>query len=228
MAKDGQDSLQKVTRLGKRSIRLLTMICLSIASAKTSTPASEPQMVAFGAGGQSIGHFLIADFDGDHKPDFATVDVDRSFIHLTNYSIHLQLSRGCDSAIGLTAPSGGLQLISRDVNGDDILDLVVRTAFDSNLVAVLLNDGHGNFTLAKPEQFPGFESEPGSHFSSELRHPVERISLLPSRTSFGDRTESGLTERVRILAESLRAKKKRPSYSYVEYAQSGRAPPKLS
>ena len=190
--------------------------------------ASEPQITASGGGGQLLGHFLIADFDGDHKPDFATVNVDRTFIHLTNYSIHLQLSQGYDSAIGLTAPSGGLQLISRDVNGDDILDLVVRTAFDSNLVAVLLNDGHGNFTLAKPELFPGFENEPSSHFNAELRHPAERILLLPSRSSFGNRTESGLTERVRILAESLRARKKQPSYNFVEYAQSGRAPPEPS
>ena len=80
--------------------------------------------------------------------------MNQSHLHLTDYSIRLRLSRGFESAIGITAPSGGLQLSSRDVNGDNILDVVVRTALDSNLVAVLINDGNGNFSLAKPELFP--------------------------------------------------------------------------
>jgi hypothetical protein len=210
----------------KRAMRLLGILCLLMAGMGIVAAASEPEAMAFGGGGQALGgRFVIADFDGDRKPDFATVNVDRTFIHLSNYSIHLQLSQGYDSAIGLTAPSGGLQLISRDVNGDDVLDLVVRTTLDSNLVAVLLNDGHGKFTLAKPGQFPWIENEPSSQFSSEVRHLSERMLALPSRNSFGDEAEPEFVGRLRPIAERLRTEKKQEFYSFVGHSDSGRAPP---
>jgi len=97
--------------------------------------------------------FAIGDFDGDSRPDLATVQSgpDRSG---TRYWIHLEFSTGLRDAIGVTAPSGGLHITSRDVNGDHFLDLVVTTAWQHRPVAVLLNDGHGRFTLRDPALFP--------------------------------------------------------------------------
>jgi hypothetical protein len=97
--------------------------------------------------------FAIADFDGDSLPDLATVTVGQMSASQTRYWIRLQLSSGARQAIGITAPSGGLHLASRDVNGDSFPDLVVMALWERHPVAVLLNDGHGNFTLNEPSSF---------------------------------------------------------------------------
>lgn len=93
-------------------------------------------------------HFAIADFDGDRIPDLATVQTEGagSSAH-TRYSIRFELTAGLPQIIGVTAPAGGLQIIARDVNGDKMLDLLVSTEWLHQPVAILLNDGHGKFTL---------------------------------------------------------------------------------
>jgi len=98
--------------------------------------------------------FAIADFDGDSRPDLATVEIGQIGPSRARYWIGFQLSTGPQQMIGVNAPVGGLNITSRDVNGDQSLDLVVTTAWLNQPVAVLLNDGHGNFTLASPSAFP--------------------------------------------------------------------------
>lgn len=97
--------------------------------------------------------FAIADFDGDHRPDLATVQVGHSNSWDTQYWIAFQLSSGARQTLGITAPTGGLRITSRDVNGDDFLDIVVTTAWTNLPVAVLLNDGQGNFRVLDPSAF---------------------------------------------------------------------------
>src|SRR5258708_40282383 len=89
--------------------------------------AAEPQENSSPRGAQWNSHFAIGDFDGDSQPDLATVQsgVDRSE---TRYWIRLEFSTGLRDAIGVDAPSGGLHIASRDVNGDHFLDLMVTTA----------------------------------------------------------------------------------------------------
>lgn len=198
---------------------LLIAVCNVIAGMNVDARASEPRGLAFRSS------FVIADFDGDHKPDFATVNIDQTFIRLTNYSIHFELGKGLEAEIGLTAPSGGLQLTTRDVNGDDSLDLVVRTAFDSNLVAVLLNDGHGRFTLARRDLFPNVEYEPNSRLNPEAPHRVERALSLPSRNSFGDRMDCEPSDRVRTFAEPCQTETETWFGCFSGHSLSGRAPP---
>lgn len=99
--------------------------------------------------------FAIADFDGDRRPDLASVEVQtHSSSGATAYSIHFRLASGAGQAFGVIAPAGGLQLMARDVNGDNAPDLLVRTAWQHQRVALFLNDGHGNFTPADPGAFP--------------------------------------------------------------------------
>ena len=97
--------------------------------------------------------FAIGDFDGDRRPDLATVEIARFNSHHSRYWISFQLTKGRLQTIGITAPAGGLVLFARDVNGDRALDLVLVTAWRHELVAVLLNDGAGNFAAADPTQF---------------------------------------------------------------------------
>jgi hypothetical protein len=112
-------------------------------------------------------YFAIADFDGDQKPDLATVEVQKgSSSRTTQYSIRFQLTAGIAQVFGVTAPSGGLQIVARDVNGDNALDVLVTTSLRHEQVAVLLNDGHGKFRLADASEFPAAIQENGRCWNS--------------------------------------------------------------
>jgi hypothetical protein len=127
--------------------------------------------------------FAIADFDGDLKPDLATVQVAGSNARTTHYSIRFDLSSGAARSISLIAPSGGLQIVPKDVNGDNIPDLVVSTRWLNRPVAVLLNDGHGNFTLADPGAFPGVTRNSQTEWSATGAQIHDGAAIAPSRTS---------------------------------------------
>ena len=98
--------------------------------------------------------FAIGDFDGDRIPDLATVEAKPNGTQGdSRYAIRLQLTSGGAQVFGLTAPAGGLQIVAQDINGDNALDVLVRTPWQHQAIAVLLNDGHGNFTVADPGAF---------------------------------------------------------------------------
>src|SRR3984893_17919510 len=102
------------------------------------------------AGAQAPMHFTIADFDGDSRPDLASVEVGQSGSRDTRYWIAVELSGGSGQTLGITAPTGGLQITSRDVNGDSFPDVVVTAAWTNKPIVILLNDGSGNFTPVSP------------------------------------------------------------------------------
>jgi len=111
--------------------------------------------------------FAIADFDGDQKPDLAIVEVQKSSSsRITQYSIRFQLTAGVSQVFGVTAPSGGLQIVARDLNGDNALDVLVTTSLQHEQVAVLLNDGHGKFRLADASDFPAAIQENDRRWNS--------------------------------------------------------------
>jgi hypothetical protein len=132
---------------------LLLWMAAAYSSAWSAAPA--PPQGAPAPAAEATSHFAIADFDGDSQPDLATVQVGETGGSETRYWIRFRLSTGSPQAIGVKAPAGGLEIAPRDVNGDNFLDLVVTTAGLKRPVAVLLNDGYGNFTLNDPGAFPG-------------------------------------------------------------------------
>jgi hypothetical protein len=124
-------------------------------------------------------YFAIADFDGDQKPDLATIEVLKgSSSRTTQYSIRFQLTAGIAQVFGVTAPSGGLQIVARDVNGDNALDVLVTTSLQHEQVAVLLNDGHGKFRLADASEFPAAFQENGRHWNSGTILPCDGSVLI--------------------------------------------------
>jgi hypothetical protein len=134
------------------------IVAASAAAAAPDAPASSPPTSS--APGLS---FSIADFDGDLKPDLANVESGQSDFSSTNYQIHLQLSATGRQTFQVVAPMGGLQIVASDVNGDNALDLVLTTKWLRQPVAILLNDGHGNFSRVQPGAFPeAFRESKGS------------------------------------------------------------------
>ncbi len=128
----------------------LLILCLVLF---TWHPAAARQRDVMDKAGAAGSNFAIADFDGDSLPDFASVQPGLAMASQTSYRIHFRFSLGQQSSFTLTAPTGGLQIASRDVNGDSFLDLIVSTSIANEPVAVLLNDGRGNFRLADTGAF---------------------------------------------------------------------------
>ena len=98
--------------------------------------------------------FAFSDFDGDLRPDLAVVQAGRSDPSLTDYWVQFHLTAVGLHSIRVVAPTGGLQIAARDVNGDHVPDLVLTTSWRKLPVAILLNDGHGSFSLADPAAYP--------------------------------------------------------------------------
>jgi hypothetical protein len=121
----------------------------------------------------------------------ALVELQSQSSQATNYSIRLQFSRGMESAIGIRAPFGGLRVAARDVNGDDNLDLILTSNLDSSFVEVLLNDGHGNFTVASADVLEK-EAQSENAMKGPGAPQADRASFVLARSSMeeGLATES--------------------------------------
>lgn len=133
--------------------------------------------------------FAIADFDGDSKPDLATVQAGQGDSWNTRYWIAFQLSTGSRQTLGITAPTGGLQITSRDVNGDTFVDVIVTTTWTKRPVAVLLNDGWGNFTPSDPSVFPGAFQTSEKFWTLTTDEVRDASAALCSRYFSGDYEE---------------------------------------
>jgi len=107
--------------------------------------------------------FAIADFDGDRRPDLALLRTTSEGSPTSQYSVELNFSAGHKPAISFIGPAGGMQIFSRDVNGDKFADLVVTSLLDSRFAVIFLNDGKGNFVAAKPSDYPGAREGVGFH-----------------------------------------------------------------
>ena len=168
--------------------------------------------------------FSVADFDGDSKPDLASVQPGTSDSNRTDYRIQLQLSAAGRQTFQIVAPMGGLQIVSRDVNGDHALDLVLTTAWLRQPVAILLNDGHGNFSRVEPDAFPQAFSESETSWGSATEHLTDVVGAPPqSRDEVYSETELFL----HLRAQARFAASLDPQFAVGPFLIShfGRAPP---
>ncbi len=123
--------------------------------------------------------FAIADFDGDLRPDLASVQTGRSDSSRADYWIQLRLTASGAQSITVLAPLGGLQIAARDVNGDHAIDLVLTTAWLGQPVAIFLNDGHGRFTRADATAFPAAVREVQTNWISGSSRAVGAAGVPP-------------------------------------------------
>jgi hypothetical protein len=143
---------EKSARLRRRRLQLL-ILCLALFAGSTAEAGPGLAAAQQSAAGAAGVNFAIADFDGDSLPDLATVQPGLAMASRTSYWIHFQFSLGNQGSFAVSGPTGGLQIASRDVNGDSFLDLIISTSIGNDPVAVLLNDGRGNFRMADSRAF---------------------------------------------------------------------------
>ena len=159
------------------------LFAFGIASTGTSWAAGIPSLQ-----GTSVGpgqQFAIADFDGDLRPDLASVRSGLNTTGSTNYWIDLQFSVAKRQSIQVVGPLGGLLIAARDVNGDHAVDLILSTPGNSESLAVFLNDGHGHFSKADPTLFPEAFRNSGTSFEPSPNNVNDNAGVAPqSRAGF--------------------------------------------
>jgi hypothetical protein len=145
------------------------------AGAATGADILRPSTASVGPGLQ----FAVADFDGDHRPDLVGVQTGQGNAAHTKYWIQLQLSAIGQQTISLTGPSGGLQIAARDVNGDQIPDLILTTTWLGQPVAIFINDGHGTFTRVETSAFPEAFRESRIRWNSSTDRATDAVGVPP-------------------------------------------------
>jgi hypothetical protein len=164
---------------------LLLLLTLVGGSAAARAEVHNVPVTSVGPGAQ----FAIADFDGDVRPDLASIQAGPNSSGNTNYWIQLQLSAVGRQSIRLVAPAGGLRIEARDVNGDHAVDLVLATAWFNQPVAVFLNNGHGSFSRVEPAAFPEAFSESKTKLASASYQATEAVGI-PPQSGAGVRPEA--------------------------------------
>jgi hypothetical protein len=199
--------------------RCLILLVLLLGLSARSATATELHNTPDAPAGSGLG-FAIADFDGDHIPDLASIREDSS----TDYWIQVQFSASARQAIRLVAPAGGLLVEARDVNGDNIVDLVFTTSVSKLPVAVLLNNGHGSFSRAEPTSFP----EAFSHSEAKLNsrpNQMGQFSGILSESSVRSCAGPADLSDVQLNPGSIRHSRQEFVAGGFLLSHAGRAPP---
>jgi hypothetical protein len=164
----GIDRASPVSRLA----RLLRLAVLAVCAVSGAVASAQD------VGATSRQAFAYSDLDGDRRPDLAVIQTGRSDLSATDYWVQLRLTVASTQVIRVVAPTGGLQIAVRDVNGDDVPDLVLTTALRDQPVAILLNDGHGNFSRIDPVAYPNAFSSTKTDWNSAVAVDEALVALL--------------------------------------------------
>lgn len=169
--------------------------------------------------------FVFADLDGDREPDLALVELIGQRSEISNYFVRVKLREGAESAVRVRGPFGGLRVSARDVNGDDSLDLIVTSNLDATFIRVLLNDGHGNFTMAEPGDFRWLEQEGGVVLNGPADTQGDRATLASPRSSHEDILVIGRDVDRGFSAQSFRRRDVSSAVRRAVLSPFGRSPP---
>jgi hypothetical protein len=168
--------------------------------------------------------FAIADFDGDRRPDLASIQAGPNNSGSTSYRINLELTAAGPQSIGVIAPSGGLLIVARDVNGDHAVDLLLTTAWFRQPVAILLNDGHGNFSRVEPIVFPEAFKESAIQWASTADQMAEIVGI-PAQSPPGGCAKARALPHIRSQADSVSSSSAGFLADSFLVSYAGRAPP---
>jgi len=172
--------------------------------------------------------FAIDDLDGDHRPDLASVQQISNSSSATIYRVEFRLSATSQQSIHLVGPSGGLRIATRDVNGDDIPDLIVSVAWREEPLGVLVNDGRGAFSLAALSSFPRAFGGSGKTLNCKLPPPQTDTVATPTKLPVGDLSGFEYLLQPRPDTSSIPRANFATLCSLLLESLLGRAPPTLS
>lgn len=208
------------------SSAVLLALCLAVGFGQPGIAAGATETQAARGLTRIPATFTIADFDGDQKPDLVSIETETSRTpSAIRYSIRFRLTLGNSQSFGVDAPVGGLQLATRDVNGDSIPDILVSTRWQHQEVAVLLNDGHGNFKLADPSAFPETRSQDDRGLDSAAGPGWRSLAIVKTDRPMGDLgTTTGLDNEAVTPGRPSNHSRSKASASLI-FPWSGRAPP---
>jgi hypothetical protein len=169
--------------------------------------------------------FVFADLDGDRIPDLALVETQRQSSANSDYAIRVKLSAGVESAIGVSGPIGGLLVAARDVNGDNNLDLIVTADLDAGFIKVLLNDGHGNFSVIAPTEFLRKENQSQVAFRLPVEVQPDHGIVAAICSSSGETHVRSSALDQALSSEACSPPPVRPALRRAVLARFGRSPP---
>jgi hypothetical protein len=181
-----------------------------------SSPATGPRLT-----------FAIDDFDMDGRPNLATVEPVSNSPSLAIYRIQVQLGDGRRQSTEILAPSGGLRLTARDVDGNGIPDLILSLAWREGPFAVLLNDGHASFSLADPSSFPRVSGGSGETLNGTSPPQTDTVAT-PPKLPVGDLSGLEYLLQPRPDTSSITRANFATLCSLLLESLLGRAPPTLS
>jgi len=161
-------------RTWPKIISLAAILCgLSSAQVVTKNPEIDPQAVS------SVWSF--SDLDGDQQSDRvrSTAVGPDGLEYRYNIEFEMSTGRNTQPISILSGDAWGLQIASRDVDGDHDMDLVVTGGTPRRPLGIWTNDGDGNFTGAGVQQFsPSVWVDGISFHSVTPRTPDDAADIL--------------------------------------------------
>jgi hypothetical protein len=207
------------------ALGVLVILCLVSAAWYPAEAARRRDAETRAAVGSPGEIFAIADFDGDSLPDFATVQPGPATALRTSYWIPFAFSQGGQRSFVVSGPTGGLQIASRDVNGDNFIDLIISTRLANEPVAVLLNDGRGNFRLVDAERFSQAIWEAREEWRSATLRCGGTEGALPSAGWAGGICLGERRADLQPVSAGVSIPSEKPDYFVLPHEDRGRAPP---
>ncbi len=135
-------------------------------------------------GSQLFGPTLaIADLDSDNRPDGALLVDSGQFRGTHNFNIELHFAGRSNAGISFQSSEPALSVAARDIDHDGDIDLVVEQAFTHERLQIWLNDGHGNFSKGRMEDFPSDVRPARQQMSSSEATDSPVLSFSPERGS---------------------------------------------
>jgi hypothetical protein len=202
-------------------ISLLSLFGLAGFSTAEAADIQSVPVTSVGPGSR----FAIADFDGDLRPDLASIHAEPGSTGTTNYWIELQLSTFGRQSILVIGPPGGLSIAARDANnGNHFIDLALTTAWFNKPVAILINDGHGRFSQVTPTAFPEVFTVSTASWGSSSTQKMEAANCLPQPRPAMYSGASGLSD-VRPQQNSISSLTSDFFPVVFVISRAGRAPP---
>ncbi len=167
------------------------LLLISVASASGPGVSALPNTES--SRGLLTSPWTIADLDGDHHPDSAQSSEVGTGVQGYHYRVDFQLSGGAPNKPFTVSTRSrlGLNIVPRDIDGDNDLDLVITTGALHQLVGIWLNDGNGEFTPADASLYPNLDGTQGHSFVEarriqsyflELDEGRRPISIIPETT----------------------------------------------